>query len=223
MPDKKDNDQFLPYIILRRIIGVLGIVLPLVCILGGLIFGGLGVQRSISHYYHTNMRDFLVGLLGCVSLFLISYRGYNWIDNLVTWVIGIAGAGIVLFPCPSADPAITRLGILQLSPGTAGLLHLIATGTFFFLFAINSLFLFTINKDQPLTARKKKRNVLYIICGVFILLSLAAVFIFYLAAPQVMEGTSIGLVFETIMLCAFGVSWLVKGETFVFLRDKKEA
>jgi hypothetical protein len=215
------RDRIISYIILRRVIGILGIALPFVCILGGLVFGGFGVQRSVSHYYHTNMRDFLVGLLGCVSLFLFSYKGYNWVDNLITWVIGIAGAGVAVFPCPSDDPALTRLGILQISTATSGLLHLICAGTFFFLLAINSLFLFTLNNNKPVTQQKKYRNAVYIACGVIILVSLAVILILYLAAPQVIEGTSIALVFESLVLCVFGVPWLVKGETF--LRDIKEA
>lgn len=222
MGKKGNYDQWLSYIHLRQAIGALGIVLPLICIAGGFVFGSLSsVQTSISYYYHTNMRDFLVGLLGCVALFLVSYKGYGWVDNLVTWVIGIAGAGIALFPCPTHDGSIARLGMFQIPAATCGLLHLVFTTLFFLLLAVNSIFLFTLNRDKPATKRKRWRNIVYIVCGIFIFASMAALFVFFLVAPDFIETTSIGLVFETIMLCAFGISWLVKGDTFKFLKDKE--
>ena len=82
---------------LRRALGILGISLPVILILGGYIFASYPIQFSVSHYYHTNMRDVLVGLLGAVSLFLMTYTGYGVIDNLITWAIGLAGAGVVVF------------------------------------------------------------------------------------------------------------------------------
>lgn len=220
MSEKRIRGKELSSFILRRIIGILGILLPLICVLGGLAFGGLGMQPSISHYYHTNMRDFLIALLGCTALFLFSYKGYTRVDDLISWIIGLAGAGIAVFPCPSSDPGVTRLGILQVPAATAGLFHLVFTGAFFLLLAVNSLFLFTKSQDQPMTARKRIRNAIYIGCGIVILVSLGIIFIIYLVAPRVIEGSSIGLLFETIMLWAFGFSWLVKGESFTFLKDR---
>ncbi|MEJ2664743.1 MAG: DUF998 domain-containing protein, partial [Spirochaetia bacterium] len=81
---KKNRSIIISYIALRRLIGILGMLLPFICILGGLLFAALYVEPSISDYYYTNMRDFFVGLLFGVSLFLITYKGYELIDDIVT-------------------------------------------------------------------------------------------------------------------------------------------
>jgi hypothetical protein len=221
MKNGPGSDMIISYITLRRVIGILGILLPFVCMLGGLVFGGYGVQRSVSHYYHTNMRDLLVGLLVCVALFLFSYKGYSLADNLITLAIGLAGAGVAAFPCPPVVPTGQPLGIFQLPEGPGGTVHLLCAGAFFILLAINSIFLFTINRVTPMTPQKKLRNGIYIGCGIVILASMAALIVLYVVAPNVIGTTSVALVFETIMLCAFGVSWLIKGETL--FQDKKPA
>jgi hypothetical protein len=221
MQNEPARDMIISHITLRRVIGILVIVLPFVCILGGLAFGGSGIERSVSHYYHTNMRDLLIGLLGCVSIFLFSYKGYTIADNLITGAIGLACAGVAAFPCPPAVPTGQPLGIFQLPPGPGGLIHLICAGAFFILLAINSIFLFTISKDTQMTPQKKLRNGFYIGLGIVILASMATLIILYLAAPDVIVTTNIALVLETIMLCSFGVSWLIKGETL--FKDKKQS
>ena len=58
-------------------------------VLGGFIQNGFVILDSISNYYYTNMRDFFVGLLFAISLFLISYTGYEKIDNIVGNISGL--------------------------------------------------------------------------------------------------------------------------------------
>ena len=93
----KNDSLIISYIALRRCIGVLGMALPVVCIFGGWLFSNLEAQRSISFYYHTNMRDFFVGLLASVAMFLATYRGYETIDRIVSMLSGAAALGIAFF------------------------------------------------------------------------------------------------------------------------------
>jgi uncharacterized membrane protein YqhA len=68
---------------------------------------------------------------------------------------------------------------------------------------------------------KKKRNLLYKICGLIIFASIICIlvinllytFLFSANPPDfyAFEYTPYGIVFETIMLIAFGLSWLAKG------------
>ncbi|MHC1705386.1 MAG: hypothetical protein AB9846_15880 [Tenuifilaceae bacterium] len=58
--NKGNNSIIISYKALRRLIGILGILLPVICIIGGFWFAKDPVQQSISLYYYTNMRDFLV-------------------------------------------------------------------------------------------------------------------------------------------------------------------
>ena len=116
--DKKNDNLIISYKALRRLIGILGILLPVINILGGCLIGEEPIQQSISMYYYTNMRDFLVGLLFVVSLFLITYKGYNLIDLIVSSIIGIAGLGVAIFPCFNELFITQRVGIFQLFPDT---------------------------------------------------------------------------------------------------------
>ena len=72
-----------------------------------------------------------------------------------------------------------------------------------------------------LTKEKKKRNLVYIVCGCIILFSILCIIVYTL----VLQNTFIAnlkpiLVFETLSLISFGTSWLVKGETL--FKDKEE-
>jgi uncharacterized membrane protein SirB2 len=208
------------YVILKRTLGILGMVLPFVCILGGAIFAGTEVQNSVSHYYHTNMRDVLVGL-GAVSLFLVTYQGYGPFDNLISTLTGIAGAGVVVFPCPTYPASTGLVGILQLPQDVSGNIHLYCAGAFFLLLAFNSAVLFTITDQGKWTGKKLVRNIIYIMCGCIMFACIVVLFIISRASPDFFSNSRVGLVFEAIMLFFFGVSWLVKSGV-PFLSDKKQ-
>jgi len=213
---KKNRSIIISYIALRRLIGILGMLLPFICILGGLLFAALYVEPSISDYYYTNMRDFFVGLLFGVSLFLITYKGYELIDGLVTSASALAGFGIALFPCLHGSSPTDPVGIFQLSPQLSNTIHLSCAAVFFTLLAINSIFLFTLTKRKTLlpTKNKKKRNIVYITCGIIMLASIVIMVVLFLLFPNTeIDKYRLVLIFETIMLLAFGISWLVKGET----------
>jgi len=209
---EKNTSPVISYLILRRLIGILGMLLPFICIFGGLLFEGLSIQRSISYYYHTNMRDFFVGLLFCVSMFLITYRGYEKIDDIITDVSGIASLFVAFFPCSFDGDSSRLVSIFQIKSCLSNKIHLTSASIFFFLLAINSIFLFTLS-DKPqaeFSEGKKFRNKIYIWCGIVILLSLVSIAIVY---NVLSEKSIIILIFEAIMLVAFGISWLVKGRT----------
>jgi hypothetical protein len=66
---------------------------------------------------------------------------------------------------------------------------------------------------------KKHRNVIYRTCGIIMLLSivLMSVYTLFLRETIITKSFPI-LIFEFVALLAFGVSWLVKGNTL--LKDK---
>jgi hypothetical protein len=212
----KNNSIIMSYLGLRRWVGGIGMFLPFFCIIGGALFADLSTQRSISYYYHTNMRDFFVGILFCVSMFLITYRGYERIDNIITTASGIASLFVAFFPCRFDDNLNNVVSILQIKPNISNTIHLICASIFFFLLAMNSIFLFTLSdKDKSTFSKNKKiRNKIYIVCGVIILVSLASVATLNLVlSKKIVIQNRVILIFETIMLFAFGISWLIKGKT----------
>ncbi len=216
--NKGNNSIIISYKALRKLIGILGILLPVICIIGGFWFAKDPVQQSISLYYYTNMRDFLVGLLFLVGLFLITYKGPHIIDFIVTTITGIAGMGVAIFPCDNDIIPAQKVGIFQLIPESSNVFHLTFAVIFFLFLALNSLFLFTRSKEV-VTSQKIKRNKVYIISGIVILVCLLGMFISMLVlTDDQLYKSKIILILESVALLAFGISWLIKGETI--LKDK---
>jgi hypothetical protein len=218
-----DNDTglIISYLTMRRIIGILGIGLPIIIVLGGFIQNGFVLGTSISSYYYTNMRDFFVGVLSCVGLFLISYKGYERIDHITSDISGILAVGIAFFPTSTLKYGINKVGIFQLNDNISLYFHLTFATLFFLSLAFISIFLFTKHEGSMLTKEKKKRNLVYIVCGCVILFSILCIIVYTLS----FQNTFIAnlkpiLVFETLSLISFGTSWLVKGETL--FKDKEE-
>jgi uncharacterized protein YacL len=213
MLKKKNQSLIVSYLTLRKLIGVLGILLPFACLFGGSLFQNSPVLDSISAYYHSNMRDILTGLLVGVSLFLLTYKGYELRDTLMAILSGITGLGIAIFPCASRFVPASAVGVFQLTPPIAGYLHYGSSALFFLLLGINSYFLFTLGDKENWTKSKSIRNTIYRACGLVIFASLLTLAILSMILGDELISTVWTFVFETIMLMAFGISWLVKGET----------
>ena len=211
----KSNNQcfMISHLTLRKLIGILGMLLPFACLLGGSLVQNAPLMDSISAYYHSNMQDIFVGLIICFSLYLMTYRGYDKRDIIIGLASGIAGVGIVLFPCESrANPSLA-VGVFQITPPIAEYLHYGCSALFFILLGIYSFFLFTRGDKTKWTKSKSKRNVIYRICGLIIFASLLTLGTMAFILDIDLKKTVWTFVFETVMLLAFGTSWIVKGET----------
>ena len=61
---------------LRRMIGLLGLLLPWVLLVGGFLAPKrIGWQSAISDYYHTHVGYLFVGIMLAIGAFLICYKG----------------------------------------------------------------------------------------------------------------------------------------------------
>lgn len=196
---------------LRRFIGGMAFALPILCVIGGLLFSDVGIKEHISSYYYSNMRDLVVGILVAIGIFLITYKGYSIEDNVVTTISGICSIGIAFFPCSTIE--IIKVGIFQIGSNISVILHCIFAIVFFMLLAYNSYFLFT-KTGTDLSDNKKIRNTIYRTCGVLILVaSLLQGVCTFLNKYSFVKDYSLMLIFEIVILFSFGVSWFVKGET----------
>lgn len=87
------------YLRVRNLCGILGIVLPWLA----LFSAGIAEHPSSEWWWSISATYYqspaLVGVLVPASIVLITYVGYNTLDNVVTSLSGIFGLGIVLFPC----------------------------------------------------------------------------------------------------------------------------
>ncbi len=194
------DNVIVSYVTLRRVVGVLGMGLPLVVALWGFALRSPpSLQDSISAYYDLRTRDAFVGILFTIAWFLLTYRGHERKDDVAGNFACVFALGVALFPTSG-------------TPGEKAVHFTAATGLFLVL-AYFSLFLFT--KSGPTqTPQKVVRNRLYRTCG-WIMLACIALIALYNAFGK---GTPIATwkpVFwlESLALWAFGISWLVKGET----------
>lgn len=197
------------YMTLRKIVGLLGMSMIPVLILGSFIFDHTNhVQISVSAYYHTNMRNALVGIISGISLFLLSYHGYTWVDSLVSKLAGIFAVGVAFFPTSATGDKSDIISKL----------HYITAGVFFVLLSYMSIFLFT-KSSGYMTPEKKMRNRVYRICGVIMLVSVIGIPIDGIPAVHDLIGyLKPTLILEASALLSFGFSWLTKGE--FLLKDK---
>lgn len=199
-----DRPMVISYRTLRKLVGILGILLPLLVSLGAWLLDRTTLRHSISDYYYTVTRDEFVGALCSIGLFLFSYKGPEPQDGIAGNVAGVSAFGVALFPKG-----------LRYSP------HYVFAALLFLTLSYFSLFLFTkTSPDKTPTPRKLQRNLVYRICGYTILASILLV-----PAVNLFPGISGPIpspVFwlETLAIVVFGVSWLIKGETF--LRDRPD-
>lgn len=205
-----EKDQFtISYLYLRRIVGILGILLPVVLILGSMAFGGCTwFQDSISDYHNTGMRNVFVGLLSAISLFLFAYSGYDKLDYWMAKAVGVLGFMVAVFPDGLDDNECTIFPN-QIIPPWMEYVHLFSAAAFFLILAYFSIFLFTksqkdndeesAKKDsvaklavqsiktfikkqkvkEKVSPEKAKRNRIYRRCGYTMLICLALILVIF--------------------------------------------
>jgi uncharacterized membrane protein YiaA len=157
-------------------------------------------------------------------MFLISYKGYNLVDNIVSSVAGFAAVFITFFPTnmlKKVPVTILNDGCLLFALPENGLrnsVHYVSSGIFFFALAYMSIFLFTKSRGEK-TKEKTIRNKVFRTCGVIIICSivLIALYGFFGNINDRLSGLKPVFWLEWLALCAFGISWLVKAK--VVLKD----
>lgn len=204
------NDLVISYLGLRKAVGCIGMALPFVVALGRAILDQPILQPTISDYYYTVMRDWFVGSLCAIGVFMMSYRGYDWRDRAAGKLASVFAIAAALLP--TAGENVTWLAKL------IGIVHFVcAAGLFSSLAAF--CWLFRKGDQRRPTREKLLRNRIYAVCGVTILVCIGLIFVY----GAFLRGTwwarlQPAFWLETIAILAFGFSWLVKGETI--LKDK---
>ncbi len=220
----------LSYLTMRKAIGILGIAFPIILVFGSIVFGECSeVQKSISAYYHTNMRNLFVAILSAVALFLFSYRGHDWMDNLAGYLGSLFALGVAFLPCAVGDPPSACSLTHVIHKSIIGNLHLVSAALFFLVLIFYSLVLFTkTHKDEEtgenleMPPKKKSRNRVFKICGYLMLLCIMLIFLYMWKLkdiwPSLMEINPIFWL-ESFALLFFGISWLTKGQ--MILKDEE--
>lgn len=183
------------YRTMRLMVGALAFALPIVLVVGDRLHGGLGRDAgSISAYYYTHMRSYLVGTLCALAVFFFSYK-YQLADNYLSDLAAIGALGVAFFPTNA--PGHPKTWVTYTHYTSATLL--------FLMLAVFCLVVFTKRRK---TAGQSKvptgwplRQNIYRACGVVIILALVLSFA---KAVSLFIG-------ETLAIYAFALSWLMQG------------
>ena len=200
--------EVLSYLTIRRFLGIIGILMPLVLLLSGCLTGK-PVRPSISDYYHSQyplIHGYFVGSMCAIGVFLACYKGYtkkkgngdidDFEDNLITWIAGVAAFGVAIFPTTPSEPVCTHSVCTNMSNA----IHLLSAGVFLFALGYMSFIQFAKGDHQF-------RNVIYRVCGGIIFLAIVVV----LVMKFLFNASSYIFWPEAIAVWAFGSSWFLKG------------
>lgn len=191
----------------RLVLGIICGLLPICCILFGLIGADealLGNKwwYSISATYYSNSQVWMVGSLVLASFFLATYKGYDIGDKVLTNIGSISSLGVAVFPCQNNN-AFDRCGLFMLPTHISDIIHIISAATLFISFAAMILTQFTKGQD-------KHRNRIYYICGIVIVVAMISQVI-----TGILDIEWMTIINEFFMLEAFAVAWIVKSRASV--------
>ena len=163
------------------------------------------LPQSISATYYTHASPVFMIILGGCSVFLMYYDGYDKKDDVLNTVAGVLGLMICFFPC---NAGYERVGIFQTPVEISSTIHNISAVVFFAILSYVTLFQFT-KSNGDMTEKKKKRNVIYRICGC----GMVGSFLLFLLPDFYFKTWLI----EAIALLFFSVSWLTKANAYKWL------
>lgn len=185
----------------RLVLGIICGLLPICCILFGLIGAedallGDAWWYSISATYFSNSQVWMVGSLILASFFFATYKGYDLGDRVLTIIGSVSSLCIVIFPC--SNSVFERCGLFMLPTKISAVVHNTSAAILFLSFAIMILTQFTKGQDRA-------RNTVYYVCG--------AIIVLFMINQVITSALDIGwmtLINEFFMLEAFAVAWIVK-------------
>ena len=202
MDGNAGSKELVSYLTLRKVVGVLGVLLPFLCLAFGLYHG---LEDSISDYYGTRVRDLFVGILFAIAWFLFTYKGYERKDDLAGDLACIFALGVALFPTTSPELWVRAV-------------HFLCAAALLLVLSYFSLRLFTKTGGSP-TPQKLQRNRVYRVCGWIMLACIASILVYYLFLEEsALAAWKPVFWLESFALWAFGVSWSIKGE--MLLEDR---
>jgi hypothetical protein len=195
----------------RRLIGILGFLLPfLLLLLAGLLpTVGLprwGLLHSVSEYYYTGAVSVFVGVLFALALFLLTYPGYQGVavDRVVGRAGGLAAIAVGVFPTSAPE------GLFEPSwwRSYMAVVHYASAVVLFVTFILFAIWLFRKSniprrRDRPLD--KRHRDDTCLACGIVMIVCI-------IWAGSSMRTHAPIFIPESIAIIAFAVSWLTKGE-----------
>ncbi|MEI9944312.1 MAG: hypothetical protein WDN26_08800 [Chitinophagaceae bacterium] len=212
---------------LRKLIGILGVCLPVLLFLVLYIDTGYtSPMFSISHYYFTRASSIFIIIVSLLAIFLLIYKGKEPIDFILSAIAGFFALCLIVFPTNNISNVccdttkVYSVTVLKES-GFRTVFHYVSAAIFLSSLAYMSIFLFT-KSDKPPEKRgkeKRRRNRVFRTCGVIMILAILIMLanVFGWISNETFSNYHLTFWMEVIALESFGISWLVKAE--VILKD----
>lgn len=198
----------------RLVVGIIGVLLPVVVVTGdAMVFDQPWFRPSISDYYNSGMRDWLVGSLWAIGAGLLVYmatKANRW-DTWISIVAGLAAIAVAELPTNVIGVLPTPLNWLHL---VLAVVLLVLLGVICFRFGRRDRV-----RPEWTERRQKGWQRVHVSCALVIWSSILIVVVS--VATGILDRHS-PLVFEAVAVLAFGLSWFFKGsELFNLMRLQK--
>jgi uncharacterized membrane-anchored protein len=180
---------------------LIGMFLPVVLIVGYVFWPSHDVLASISGYYYSPLRGVFVGSMCAVGVFLLSYSGSDFFEDVISDVAGVAAICVALFPTTPPPPVSGTQHVVAV-------VHAVSAAVFFVMLALFCLRRFPHINDKASPA-PKWHDIVYYTAGSVILACLLLVVVSSRIPGS--EPVHPMLILETAAIIAFGVAWFVKG------------
>ena len=207
---KSTQTLVVSYLGVRRAVGAVGLLLPILLGPVGWLVFGVPFQDNMSSYYHTALRDVFVGAMCAIGIFLFCYRGYDWVEDWTANCVCLAALGVAFCPIDANSEPLHQRSVL-------GYLHSVSGGLFFLTLAFYSLYHFPNSsvKKHEIAPHEGHRNFIYRTSGVVILLSMLAMgaYLFLIPVGIKRRCNEYHFLFwgEWVAVWAFAAAWLTKG------------
>lgn len=194
------------YLLLRKTIGWIGTLLPVVLIVGDAAFTSTPLPIDLSGYYYTPMRNILEGALFVLGVFLVAYDVGVLAERWVTNVAGVGVLGVAFFP---GTPDIPHLSTAQ---HVVGYLHVACATVAFVALSVTMWRFARAASDGPgAPAPSRGAAIFYRASAAVMLGFLAITAVANFLPASVQQTTYLIFIFEALTIMTFGISWLVKG------------
>lgn len=194
------------YLLLRKGVGWIGTLLPVVLVVGDVAFTSAPLSDSLSDYYYTPMRNILVGSLCVLGVFLLLYDvgvlAARWITN----VAGAGALGVAFFP---GSPPVPHLSTTQ---QVVGDLHVFFAAVAFVALSVTMWRFARADSDGPDALAPSRGAAIFYRASAGVMLGFVAASGVAVVLPASLRNTTrLIFIFEALAIITFGISWLVKG------------
>jgi hypothetical protein len=233
-PSESKENLVFDYHTIRLLVGLIAFFLPWIVI----IFAS-GLTPSISWSYHTNARNFFVGLLFVIGAFMMSYKGHKhplekdvgkfwkWVGNfwkggikfrkverkheedLVGWVGGFAAWVAAVFPTTKCVEEVCPSDPIS-TIHIIGAIILFSTTVYYCLVAFRGAAKSKINNGESGNEPIKLRIRLYSFCGWGIVAIMLSLGVAKFTHFDAISN--ITFLAETAALVLFGIGWMTASQ-----------